>query len=141
MLPNPAQVTTLVPGQNTQAVQPIDPNTNLLSVLQTLLQQNPPATNINQATPDQQAAAKQQAKTKEAGANVGAQVKENAEEPMAKLPAILSLLGVDVGDTSGTKVSDTGEPAGGSKKKKSGLDSLGKVGKAISTISTLAALL
>lgn len=136
MLPNPAQVTTLVPGQGTAPAAPgsqaaLDPNANLLQVLQTLMAQNQPVIDINQATPDQKAAAEQQAKV-ESKTQKPAEIAPQKQEETGKLPGLLNFLGnFGIGENFG--ISDTGEPA----KKASKED---KVTKAISGVMKLASL-
>lgn len=57
----PQSAPEIVPVQSpdqTKVTPKIDPNLNLLQVLNQILAMNPPKTNINQATPDQEAAGK-----------------------------------------------------------------------------------
>ena len=63
-MPNAANI---VPISSQGAVQPPDSNTQLMIMLQQLIDKNPPKSDMSQATPDQQAAGDAASKTEEKG--------------------------------------------------------------------------
>lgn len=120
-LPNAAPIAGAAPAASPQ----------LLDILTALLHANPPATSVDQASPEVKAKAGADAKATQSAADSSSDSKAATAKPAAKtqttLPDVLKMLGVDIPGGQGSP--DTGTA-------KTGFEG-SKIGKAAATISAL----